>query len=367
MRRTAVLLAACLLVIVSVGAVLAYGTVAGLGQNREHERITRHGLGCAIALGLTNCFQPESISALAGDRGTFGGVGAPDNPIRGLLSNSAAHCDNGDYLPIPGYANTLIGAQTTLESCRAWMETHLNAAVAAARALVLPDGTIDDSQIPTLIGCTFLGSPGRAKCNVLEELGLVLHASEDFYSHTNWTDFHDILAPVGPRNPPGLGNAAPSPWLDLRNASPAFPAGLISGCFEGFPEFFFCNAGPGGRVKHEFLNKDKGTIDPAIGGPATPRGLVQDNFRRSVQVAILDTRDKWSILQERLVARWGARDGNLMICAITHDDPSATCGGNAQRSSTLLSLFSYAGLFVATVALFGGGAYLSRRRPRQAA
>lgn len=350
------------------GHAFGFGTIHGMGQNQEHERITRHALGCAATPAVADCFEPASLDNLAGKRGTFGAVGAPDNPTRGLLTNSAAHCDNGDFLAVPGYPNTLAAANLALVRCREWMDAHIDAAVADAAAMLLPDGTVDDSQMPTIFSCTFNGTKGRAKCNVLEEFGLTLHASEDFYAHTNWTDVADPLRPISQTNPPGLGSAVPAPWLDLRVAKPPFPPGLISGCFVMLPEALFCNSGPGGRVKHEFLNKDKGTIDPALTAAGTPRGVVHGNFARSVQVAIADTQDKWLILKERLVARYGLRDGRTMICALTHDDPAKTCTpgpqeqglGSTVRSVGLLMMT----LLTMSVALFlatGGGRRGTRR------
>jgi hypothetical protein len=49
---------------------LAFGTIEGLGQSSEHEKITRLGLKEA-GLG------PDTLTALAGERGAFGAVGAP--------------------------------------------------------------------------------------------------------------------------------------------------------------------------------------------------------------------------------------------------------------------------------------------------
>jgi len=79
------------------------------------------------------------------------------------------------------------------------------------------------------------------------------------------------------------------------------------------------------RVKHAVLNKDTGAIDPAIGAGTTPRGKTDGNFRRAVEAAIADSRDKWALLRERLRARYGARDGARMACAISHDDPVRDC------------------------------------------
>ncbi len=364
MGRLIVLAAAFLVFFSGSLQSLAFGTIAGLGQNREHERITRNALSCAQAPGA-NCFQPGSIDELAGKSGTFGAVGAPDNPIRGLLSSSAAHCDNGDHLPIPGYVQSAVAAQMVLQTCRDWMETHMQAAVTAASRLILPDGTIDDSQIPTIVTCTFTGGSGRAKCDVLEAFGLVLHASEDFYSHTNWVDLPDLSLPVGTTtNPPGLGQGFPAPWLDLRNPSPPFPPGLISGCFDKIPEQFFCNDGPG-RTKHHDINKDKGTIDPSITGPNTPRGQVAGNFHRAVSVAIADTRDKWRILQERLNSTYGGPRASLMICALTHDDPASTCGAPGQRKWSPFDIFNSLTITIGSLAALGGGGfYLAGRRRR---
>lgn len=57
-----------------------FGTINGLGQRAEHERITRAALACPPGVQSTgNCFEPRSIDQLAGHTGTFGAVGAPDS------------------------------------------------------------------------------------------------------------------------------------------------------------------------------------------------------------------------------------------------------------------------------------------------
>jgi hypothetical protein len=126
-----------------------------------------------------------------------------------------------------------------------------------------------------------------------------------------------------------LKNRGPAPYIDLRGPQP-FPAGLISGCFEAksaISEPKYCNYGPKAapRVKHLALNKDKGTIDPAIGAGATDRGKINDNFRYAVGAAIADTKDKWATLKERLVATYGPARAKKMICALTRDNPIKTC------------------------------------------
>lgn len=318
---------AAIAVLVSVASAFAFGTIHGLGQNAEHERITRHALGgpCTVGFNGLPCFEPESLDMLAGKKGTVGAVGLPDVT---MITDPKAHCDMGDYLDVPGYPQSRAAAQSHLSECRAWMKAKLDEAVRDAAALVDAKGNIDDSQIPTMVACSFGTGKGRAKCNVLEDFGILLHASQDFYSHTNWTDRNDSSAPVGPENPPGLGNTGPAEWLNLRAAATAVPAGLISGCFKLLPESKFCNYGPSDslhRVKHEFLNKDKGQIDPAFGAAGTMRGSVEDNFRRAVEAAEMDTRDKWATLSERLIATYGQTRGVKMTCALAHDKPTKSC------------------------------------------
>jgi hypothetical protein len=359
MRRSIVFAATIFIGLLLNNAAWAFGTISTLGQNLEHERITSRALSCAQAATIANCFQPNSIDDLAGRPGTFGAVGAPDNPTRGLLSSSSAHCDNGDFYPgVPGYANIPGGgqqaiAQTTLLGCRSWMDRNLTGAVTDARLLLLPGGGIDDSQIPTVFNCTFNGTKGRAKCNVLEDFGLTLHASEDFYAHTNWADLPDPTRPVSVQNPPGLGNVAPAPWLNLRVGAPPFPAGLMSGCFDSIPERFYCNEGPGGRVKHAYLNKDTGAIDPVIGMGTTDRGRVSGNFARAVRDAIADTQDKWTTLQERIMRTYPST-GALMICAITHDNPSQDCAQVSQRQGSGFRLFN----LIALMLMVGGAGFM---------
>jgi len=300
----------------------AFGTINIAGQNAEHERITRHAVSCSQAASPT-CFQPFSIDQLAGKSGTFGAVGAPDNPTRGLITKDYAHCDNGDYMATANYPQAQAAALANLVSCRNWMVTNMTAAVTDSAAM-LKNGKVDDSQIPTSISCTFNGHKGRAKCNALEDLGLVLHAAQDIYSHSNWTD-QAAPSPISTSNAPGLNNRGLNPWLNFRT-NPGFPPGLITGCFMlGFPPDTDGQRGCPNRATHYYLNKDKGQIDPTIGIGTTPRGGIANNFRNAVDAAVLETRDKWAYLREQLVARYGQRNGNLMICALTHDNAARDC------------------------------------------
>lgn len=312
--------------ILAASTAFAFGTIKGLGQNLEHERITRRAFTCAAGVAADDCFQKKTLDSLAGAPGDFGAVGAPDRGS--LVFKGEAHCDGGDHFDVAGYPQSKADAQAKIEACRSWMVKHLDAAVAAAGGLLDGKGRIRDSEIPTVVACRYMGGKGRAKCNVLEAFGVLLHASQDFYSHTNWTDTAAAGAPLA-LNPPGLKKRGASPYVNLRGAQP-FPAGLISGCFEAksaISEPKNCNYGSkdSPRVKHLALNKDKGAIDPQIGAGTTERGAINDNFRNAVEAAVADTKDKWATLKERLVAAYGAARAAKMVCALTRDKPMKTC------------------------------------------
>lgn len=294
---------------------LSFGTINSLGQHAEHERITRAGLARA-GLG------PRTLDQVAGREGAFGAVGAPDNPLRGLLSDKAAHCDGGDHLNALRYPHSAADAQSQLEACRNYIRAQMDAAVASAGRLLRPEGQIDIGQASISPSCVFNGRPGRAKCEVLEHLGQALHAAQDFYSHSNWTD------QAGPgltnaENPPGLNHRGRAPWL--MDEAP-FPGGLISGCYDGFPEVAYCR----GRVRHAALNKDNGQItvtDPAhpvIGQGTTDRGRLNDNFPHAVEAAIDETGARWDWFVARLNARYGEAPARRILCAIRSDE-ATTC------------------------------------------
>lgn len=322
------LLVAAATFLLTSGAAFAFGTIHGLGQDAEHERITRRAFTCPANTPSDDCFQKKTLDSLAGAKGTFGAVGAPDRGT--LVFRAEAHCDGADHFDVASYPQTKAEAQAKLEACRAWMVKQLEEAVEAAGDLLDRNGNIRDSQIPTNVACRFGGRvKGRAKCNVLESFGILLHASQDFYSHTNWTDAADTARPLSSLNPPGLNKRGPAPWLDLRTDKP-FPTGLVSGCFEAksaISEEANCNYGADKRprVKHLALNKDKGRIDPAIGEGATERGRVSDNFRHAVEAAVADSQDKWETLKEQLILTYGPSRGTRMICALTRDKPKKSC------------------------------------------
>jgi hypothetical protein len=326
----AALAAACGLVMTSVcTTAAAFGTIHGMGQDAEHERITRRAFTCAPSSAPGSCFEPDTLDSLAGERGSFGAVGAPDRG-RGML-NSFAHCTGGDFLDVPGYPQSREEARRSLTACRDYMMENLNHAVADAARLLDDEGRIRAREIPGRLSCVYVGSQhGRAKCDVLAHLGLILHATQDFYSHSNWADQPDPDRPIGADNPPGLGNLGRAAWLDLRAEAPAFPEGLISGCFDNMSfvdEARGCVYGDNGehRIRHLDVNKDMGPIDPEIGVGTTSRGAIGDNFRRAVEAAIEDSVDKWAVFRERLAAAYGAERAELMVCALTRDDPVNDC------------------------------------------
>ncbi|MFZ4607641.1 MAG: hypothetical protein ACOYM5_15440 [Caulobacter sp.] len=278
---------------------LAFGTIHGLGQDAEHERITRKALA-------QSGIEARTLDELAGKRGTFGAVGAPDRPDRGLMSVSAAHCDNGDWLDTPGYPRTQPEAEAVLESCRAFIFVSMEEAVNRAAELVGPDLTINAAA--TAMPCDFNGQ-ATGKCGVLEAAGMAFHASQDFYSHSNWVD--PVAGGKGRAGPPGLGQATPAGWLDQAWPDERMPQGLISGCYAGFPETLYCQ----GRVRHATLNKD---------GARSPRGA-GGVYRRAMDVAADDTKARWTWFLARLGEVYGPERGRRMACVIRRDDP-ARCG-----------------------------------------
>ena len=364
-----------------------FGTVCGAlttwatDQNCEHQQITQRALRCSPTMvhregagdvpgshgsARGPCFDALSSRVLAGysdGAGSWGAVGTPDNPMAMLLWSDDAHCDNGDYLL--GRSDTLQRRETAksnIESCRRNMVELMHRAVDAAAPLVpcassnaplavdaaqtlpaaaieIPAGGADGLHFDVVFDschCTVsLYRKKYAKCEVLCLFGELLHASQDFYSHSNWVDQPSATEPISVTNPPGLGQAGIAPWLDIRTATPkvAFPDGLITGCFDlsaaGTLLGGTIKGDRGvcvGRISHETLNKDKGVIDAQTGHVATGttgRGKLNNNFVAAVEAATEDTRDKWETLQTLLVRAYGDARGALMACALAKDDAAA--------------------------------------------
>ncbi|WP_328741549.1 CinY protein [Streptomyces caniferus] len=298
-----------------------FGTVNGFGQHAEHERITRAALSCTPQRTGNDCFQPHSLDQLAGKSGTFGAVGVPDVDE---TFDASAHCDDADFLAVAGYPQSRTAATVTLGRCVNHLKADFSRGVTRAAEMVRA-GVVAADEVGLAPDCTFaLGVPGRAKCDALEGFGRALHGTQDFYSHSNWTDRADPSRRTGPHNPPGLARTVPAPFLNL--AAPAalstVPASLTTGCFSVWP------GGCAGRLTHETLNKDTGLIDAATGAataPTTSRGQVAGNFGAAVTVAIDSTRGQWKGFQDTLTASYGPAEGARLACALTHDHPVRDC------------------------------------------
>src|SRR4051794_195438 len=107
----------------------AFGTINApliLGQHNEHEMITRLAFQCPSGQKSDGtCFETRSLDQLAGyhnDLGGFplvgtginGAVGAPDT-FDPLPEGPEAHCDDADYLDIPGYPQSRAEANAKLQ------------------------------------------------------------------------------------------------------------------------------------------------------------------------------------------------------------------------------------------------------------
>jgi len=341
------------------GSAAAFGTIDNGGQRREHERVTRAALACAVEAGSDpDCFEPASIDYLAGHDHEFGAVGAPDSDE---LSDPAAHCDNADFLE-GGYPRTREQATAALVTCVNQMRTRFGEGVESAQGLLDDHGQVSAAAVNLQPPCrSRRDSEDRAKCLALEGLGRALHGTQDFYAHSNWADEADPTRPIGDDNPPGLNQPGPSAVLDLRSTTtPSVPAELTTGCYvlkDEVPGVGECAR----RVTHAAINKDRGLIDPETGkttDPTTPRGMVEDNFAKAVSGAVIESRRQWQDFRSELTARYGREKGARMICALTHDDPVNDCRGREWTGAVLLLVVGVALAAIATMLV------LRRRRRR---
>jgi hypothetical protein len=304
----------------------AFGTINSGDQNREHERITRAALACPTGSRSDGfCFEAASADLLTGHDREFGAVGAPDSDE---LSDPAAHCDNADFLAGP-YPQTRQQATDALTACVDHLRSRYRQAVDSAVDLLTTTGRIDRPAVTVESGCRFSeAAERRAKCNVIEGLGRLLHGAQDFYAHSNWADEADPSRPIDAENPPGLNRPGPSTVLDLAGSTtPEIPQDLTTGCFV-LKDQVVGVAECTDRVTHAALNKDNGLIDPstaATSDPTTPRGMVGDNFAKAVAGAVAETRRQWRDLRAGLVSRYGEESAAVMVCALTRDDSVADC------------------------------------------
>jgi hypothetical protein len=350
-----------LLIILGAAAhVACFGTIDLGDQEFEHERITRNALACPAGTAASppyDCFEPKSIDALAGDGGlNTGAIGAPDADE---VLDSAAHCDNADFLDLAAlglqgtYARSREQATSTLFECIDHLRGRIDQGVVAAAEILNGDGLVDRSETDIDdITCIFVGSvQGRAKCNTIEGFGRALHGVQDFFAHSNWVDVADGARPVSVANPPGLNRSATDrpPFLKLTDGSLSagsaeIPRDLATGCFISSVSDPFGGADEcekAGRITHEALNKDNGAIEvvplvevsPAsnvTGVSRTSRGLVGANFERAVDAAIEESRRQWDDFRDALKLKYGEEKGLRMIRALVMDIPWE---GDAEKKS----------------------------------
>jgi hypothetical protein len=321
-----VLVALMLVGTVSATPATAFGTITLGKQSAEHEHITRAALACpGDAPSDGTCFESETLDQLAGSTATLGAVGAPDilYPLVG-----AQHCDGGDYLDKDHYDGKVYpqseaAAAAAIMACEQRADENLNAASSRAKKMLDDEGHVTTFQ--TSLTCQFLAPGGRGKCNSLEAFGKTLHATQDFYSHSNYADTNGP-GPIGRLNPPGLGLSGSSREMNLQAGRYRRP-GLITGCFstpDTFDGTFSCDK----HVTHKTLNKDEGTITDkgAASKGVTARGKTPGNFENAVAGAIADTKTQWSDLRQRITDEYKDQ-APLIICALTRDDPVKDCTG----------------------------------------
>ncbi|KAK0610901.1 hypothetical protein B0T14DRAFT_529285 [Immersiella caudata] len=341
--------------------VTSFGTVNEpniLGQHNEHEMVTRLAFQCPGPKSDGTCFERRSLDQLAGYHLDFmgfpivgggfnGAVGAPDT-LDPVPEGPVAHCDDADFVAIPGYPQNRTAATAALQRCVDHLRVRFRQAWVSAEELLSPEGAIrpDMVELSNPFGgdCVFafpsLQNPqsGRAKCNVIEGFGRALHGVQDFYAHSNWADKEDPNQPISDVNPPGLARTDRAPFVvDLGATGPIpedqIPYNLSTGCFvinDKTPGEGDC----AGRVTHHTLTKDHGIInlDGSFGsvGPDTPRSeAVPENFHLAVEAAVAASRDLWTNFRAELRKRYGRVHSDMMICSLVRDDPANNCHNHA--------------------------------------
>lgn len=358
---------------------------------------------------VINCFQPRSIDNLAGygswtttigssipgqssilvQYGSayigsgFGAVGAADNMAMRWMSGGPEwwHCDGADWLSDAdnggaAYPQSQQDARSRLAWCHDFANMMLNSKLTGAyaegcgslspstgyanpctgfvpmAANLLDANGMARSGMELTSACSFDGgqkiTASYAKCSVLEPFGYILHAVEDFYSHSNYIDGSDTSKPISISNPPGFlpnlpvaASSLPTFWNLSSNTEITSLADNLFGKTGGFTgntaEWPITGCYPdkscAGRVTHTQLTKDlSGGIDytkgaeATIGAPGNPRGATNGNTLRAVRMAVLEVRRQWEVAQEALKAKYGEQQGGMMICALTVDNPTI-CNG----------------------------------------
>jgi hypothetical protein len=283
--------------------------------------------------------------------------------------NLPAHCDGGDYLSNNNnggkpYPISREQANEYYNQCVRDMVKYLTNAVQAADKLVLPSGSgykIDTAQLINSADCankdewtwvkgsydssrkwkmgsykpSGLTQDPRAKCVVLRNFGRILHATTDFYAHTNYADKANPIMPVGIENPPGLNQApTPAPLLEtyslwqyrktlsdpngaqadqtmkdkIGKSEGRFPADLTSGCWVYSDEEYQRKCA--NRIlESSTMQKDNSTDNRSL--------AAKNNFENAFNTAAADVRRQWETLKSALNETYGSEKARFMIDAIS--------------------------------------------------
>src|SRR6266540_1526716 len=218
----------------------------------------------------------EEILAAALDPGTMSDL------AMGLILLGNATADIHQFADEMHFDN----ARSPREICDRW-EAGLNAFMTEAVELSEPDSP----------GGQFL----KDREGALQAYGRVTHAIADFYAHTNWID--TIAEYVPGMYPPT------APILSSVCDPDAFPPTLLSGFFDlrfgidACPELGGEPAPPPGFLYcHEQLAKDE--RDAGHGAEIVP-GMRVTYHEIAVSLSTDSTRASWSVLRDRVRARWG--------------------------------------------------------------
>ncbi|KAK4224365.1 hypothetical protein QBC38DRAFT_485680 [Podospora fimiseda] len=337
--------------------VAGFGTInepVVLGQHNEHEMVTRLAFQCPSGQRSDGiCFEPRSLDQLAGyhrdvmglpltGAGFNGAVGAPDT-LDPVPEGPEAHCDDADFVDIPGYPQSREQATANLQVCVDHMRARFRQASVSAEGLVDERNRIRLGTVELINAfggdCRFafpslqINVLARPKCSTLEGFGRALHGVQDFYSHSNWADWTDNSKPISSSNPPGLAMNSTAPFLDLRASGPItpdqIPHNLTTGCFT-IPDTTPGSGNCAGRVTHHTINKDHGVINldatfGEVGVFSLRAAVIPENFHNAVMAAVQASREAWTSLRDELRYRYGKTAGNLMICALVRDDPIKEC------------------------------------------
>ena len=352
--------------------------------NAEHERITRLAVACNSALdrpdptglswrrdlclssGGDSVKQPwwfafeRSMRMLAGADGYFGGAGAPDRLGEVLSSSDRAHCDNADAWfpqsqgPFGSYPRSFGQRASGLSDCLHLLQRYVGVAVEQAGLLVNSNGQLDAPQADLSEDCNVDYDPDRnpdkthdrgwAKCNALIAFGRALHITEDFFSHSNWTDLNPGSLDI--KNPQGLSSnirTVPSalgyPRSDAEIDAFITQTQVITGAY---------GSGTKNRVTHnDYLNKDEGNGKIGWTSGQIPSGDkghsgrsvagfdgTSDNFQRAAKGAAYAAASVWADYRAGVFARYGADRGAKIWNALRANTPWTQCAqyGTARRA-----------------------------------